>query len=1138
MTRATAPVLLAVLLLCTQGPLAGRFQEGAFAQRERAYRANNIGVAHLEQFDYPGANRFFREALGLAPGLAIARLNLAIAQLYAGESAAALPEARQAAELLPDTPNAHFVLGLIARAEDDLEAAAAAFRRVLELDPADAGARIHLGQIHLQQRQFQEALVPFEEALAAEPYNVTAAYNRALALTRAGQTEDGRQAMQRFETLRDSAYGVTYSQTYLGQGRYGEALASTGAEPELVDGAPPDLTFSEASDTFLPKADTTAPAPGSVGAVTLFDLDGDGDLDLLRAGTGGLEILINEGGRFTPAPARLAGIRIGPAAGVVAGDYDNDERPDLFVLRTDGHSLLRQRENGTFEDVTAGASMPPAVEGLAAAAFGDVDHDGDLDIVAAGTAIQLLRNNGNGTFTDMTREAGLTSLPGRAVGVAVIDFDNRRDADILVSVSGGAPILFRNMRDGTFRNWAKESGLPPGSHTAVAIGDLNKDGYTDIFLGREADAGVLAMSDGRGGFATRPAPPDARGALAAQFVDIDNDGLLDLLTLSADGPRLFRNLGGDKWDDITARSRLSDMQRGTGPLQSLALGDLDGDGDRDIVVRQADGSLRVWRNDRPDRTRSLAVRLTSRLSNRSALGSKVEVRAGSLRQSLDVVSSTPAVAPADIIFGLGRREAADVVRVLWPSGILQAETELPPPGTPGSPVFEITELDRKPSSCPYLFTWNGTSFEFVTDFLGGGEMGAWLAPAVWNQPDPDEYVRIRGDQLQPRNGRYELRLTNELEEAVFLDRVQLLAIDHAAGTEVHPNEGLRSLPRPPFRLTAVADGSPPVRAVDGKGRALLARISSLDRVYADTFAHLPIRGYAEPHELILDLGAAADDAVLLMTGWTDYAFSNDNVAASQGGTVMSPPALQVRDSQGDWRTVIQEIGFPVGRPQTVAVDLSKKFLSSSREVRIVTNMRIYWDQILVGRPDASSLRKARRLDPLSADLRWRGFSAEVTPDDREPYGYDYHRVSKTSPWKTMIGRYTREGDVRALVKGVDDLFVVSRPGDEIALSFAALPPPPAGQIRTFLLYAHGYSKEMNPRSAIPDTVAPLPFRGMSGYPYRADEHYPRTKRHREYLEKYNTRVVTRAIPSIDAAYNSEHSPGGAPAVHAEERTPR
>jgi hypothetical protein len=482
---------------------------------------------------------------------------------------------------------------------------------------------------------------------------------------------------------------------------------------------------------------------------------------------------------------------------------------------------------------------------------------------------------------------------------------------------------------------------------------------------------------------------------------------------------------------------------------------------------------------------------------------------------LDVPSSTPAVAPGDLVFGLGTRPAADVVRVLWPSGILQAETSLGAPTTGSPHTVEITELDRKPSSCPYLFTWNGTRFEFVTDVMGGGEMGAWLAPAMWNQPDPDEYVRIRGDQLQPRDGRYELRLTNELEEAMFLDRVQLLAVDHPEGTEVYPNEGLRSPPRPAFKLTATRGARPPVRAVDGQGRDVLPQLTAIDRRYADTFGLAPIRGYADPHELVLDLGPVSDRAVLLMTGWTDYAFSNDNVAASQSGTAMSPPSLQVKDAAGAWQTVIDEIGFPVGRPQTVVVDLAGKFLSPAREVRILTNMRIYWDQILVSsEPDRSPLT-VRRLEPLAADLRWRGFSAETTPDGREPYGYDYHRVSSLSPWKVMIGRYTREGDVRPLLRRVDDLFVISRPGDEIALSFRALPPVSAGRARTFLLYVHGYSKEMNPRSASPDTVMPLPFRAMSGYPYGPGEHYPRTKAHREYLERYNTRVVERAVPSID-----------------------
>jgi hypothetical protein len=255
---------------------------------------------------------------------------------------------------------------------------------------------------------------------------------------------------------------------------------------------------------------------------------------------------------------------------------------------------------------------------------------------------------------------------------------------------------------------------------------------------------------------------------------------------------------------------------------------------------------------------------------------------------------------------------------------------------------------------------------------------------------------------------------------------------------------------------------------------------------------------------------------LFLTGWTDYAWSSDNVAAAQAGKVMKPPALQVKDEKGIWRTVIEDIGIPVGRPQTVTVDLTGKFLGPDREVRILTNMRIYWDQILVDSSDGKLPLQSTRLDPARADLRWRGFSAEVTPDGREPLGYDYRRVSFTSPWKVMTGRYTREGDVRELLLKSDDMFVVSRPGDEISLSFnaSALPPLPAGWTRTFLLYADGYSKEMDINSASPDRLTPLPFHGMSRYPYSWPEHYPLTDERRRYIEKYNTRLVTSPVSSI------------------------
>jgi hypothetical protein len=176
-------------------------------------------------------------------------------------------------------------------------------------------------------------------------------------------------------------------------------------------------------------------------------------------------------------------------------------------------------------------------------------------------------------------------------------------------------------------------------------------------------------------------------------------------------------------------------------------------------------------------------------------------------------------------------------------------------------------------------------------------------------------------------------------------------------------------------------------------------------------------------------------------------------------------------------------------------------------------MRIYWDQILVDTSNAKAPVQMSRLEPSKADLRWRGFSAETTPDGREPFGYDYQRVTFTSPWKTMTGRYTREGDVRELLSRVDDMFVISRPGDEIALSFdaSALPALMPGWKRTFLLYADGYSKEMDLNSASPDQVMPLPFHGMKSYPYSARERYPMTRARHEYLEKYNTRVVRAPV---------------------------
>jgi Tfp pilus assembly protein PilF len=1076
--------------------------------REEAYRENNRGVALLEQFRQADAAEAFRKALALDASLAVARANLAIALLNVPDLSGAEREARQALAVLPKSPQGQYVLGLALRGLNRTEEAKAAFRAVLAIDPDDVGSHVNLGQLLLQDRAYDEAVAAFGAALAQEPHNGTALYNLGLALTRAGRADEGQKTLERFRALRDAGYGTFVGQNYPDQGRYAEAVASSGAEADLVDAAMPSVRFVDVTARAL--GDRRSAAGGRV---TLFDYDGDGDLDAFDVGPAGQALLRNQGGHFEDVTAGT-GLEAGKGGvGAVAGDADNDGRADLLVLRTTGTTLSRNDPQRGFVDVTIAAGLP-ADTAATAAALADFDHDGDLDVLLAGsgTPDRLLQNDGTAVFKDVSAAAGFAEARARVVAAVATDYDNGRDIDLLEAADDGPLRLYRNLRDGRFREVAGDVSLSQVTKArCLAVGDVNKDGYTDAFAG--ADAGdLLALSDGKGRFAVAPTPWGSAGTRAAQFIDYDGDGLLDVLTLGERGARLVRNLGS-RWVDATLAA-FGDLASRLGGA-TVASGDLDGDGDTDLLLRLP-GGIRCLENQGGDRKGSARVLLAGLVSNRGGVGAKIEMRAGSLRQKLETYAATPMPAPADVVFGLGGRGGADAIRVLWPAGILQTELAELASG-PKAALFDIHELDRKPSSCPYLYAWNGRRFEFVTDFMGGGEIGYFMAPGVWNEPDPVEYVRLTDEQLRPRDGRYELRVTNELEEVLFADHMALMAVAHPADVEVFPYEGMTEPPKPET-LFAVRNARLPIAAADDRGRDVLDRLAAMDRRYSDGFRLHRVRGYADPHALTLDLGSVPQRAVLLLAGWTDYAFSSDNVAAQQAGLAMAPPSLEVQDGSGAWVTAVAQVGIPVGRPQTVVVDLTGIWKSASRRVRIVTNMRIYWDQARVADVVEIPL-EPRTLEAGSATLRERGFSAEASPDGRQPFGYDYERVSLASPWKAFPGRYTRAGDVGELLAASDDAFVISRPGDEIALGFdaGALPALPPGWRRTFLLLADGFSKEMDINSATPHAMAPLPFHGMSRYPYEAPETYPMTEARAALMERYNTRVVRGPIPILDAA---------------------
>ncbi len=1089
-----------------------------FASSEEAYRVNNLGVALLEQYKHDEAVEQFRRALALKPNFQMAKINLAIA-LYNAQKLVEAKEAVAAALAeTPESPQANYILGLIWRTENDQQQSLAAFRRVVAIDAKDVGANVNIGQIFSQQRIYDEAIRYFQIAYDVEPYNTTAIYNLATALQRTGESGRATELLKTFQILRENGAGTSIGLNYLEQGRYAEAIASTGTESELIDETEPKLVFQETNVGFPVTRPTRSPMSRDA---VLFDMDGDNDQDIALVNPA--RLFRNNNGKFidaTAASGNYVRLKSDPASRIVAGDFDNDNLTDLFLVRDKSYSLYKNLGKGNFIDVTVKARIPAKMDLLPSltCAFVDVDHDGDLDIFVGGTGKsgnRLFRNNGDSTFIDYSAEAKIDRQT-LAVSVVPTDFDNRRDIDLLLLSAGEKPVLFRNLRDTTFRDVADETGLNQKSlWTCAAAGDFNKDTYVDFFFGKAGERGVFAISNGRGKFGMKDAPLGTESASTAQFLDYDNDGLLDLIAITPKGFVVSRNLG-DRWTD--ASNQIFKTTANFGNSSQMLSADIDGDGDVDLMTFDKRGTLRFLRNDGGNANNAEVLRLQGRASNKTAIGAKIDMRSGSLAQKLESYSASPAPAPSQTIFGLGKRVKPDAVRVIWSSGIVQSEIDFPVANAKNTTPFMIEELDRKPSSCPYLYTWNGERFVFITDFLGGGEMGNWAAAGVYHQPDSDEFVRITSDQLKERNGRYEIRVTNELEEVLFLDNVKLVAVEHAANTNVYPNEGLGIPTFGKRMLYPTENAKPPLSATGTDGKTISPKIQKLDRNFYDGFKSLPIRGYAEPHELTLNLDNRKNFSgrtLLLLTGWTDYAFSSDNVAASQSGKSLFLPYLQVKNSKGEWQTVIESIGISVGRPQTVVVDLTGKFSTESREVRIVTNFKTYWDKIEVDTSAENADIKTIELQPVQADLRERGFSTESITNGM--ISADYNKISFDGRWKYFAGKFTRFGDVGPLLSAVDDAFLISKTGDELVLSFAALPEPSAGRKYTFLLYADGYSKEMDINSGSPDTVFPLPFKGMTKYPYDSNEKYPMTEEKLKIYDLYNTRIVRSGPSRIETA---------------------
>jgi hypothetical protein len=726
----------------------------------------------------------------------------------------------------------------------------------------------------------------------------------------------------------------------------------------------------------------------------------------------------------------------------------------------------------------------------------------------------LWRNNGNKTFTEWTQQTGLAGSAA-SVGAIASDVNNDRAIDFVVTGLGKTPSVFLNQREGTFKTvtpWASEM---PGPTVGVASLDYNKDGWMDFAFTHWGTPGLSLWRDVDGKTFERVNLPDLdwmRGWGVAA-VDYDNDGFVDLVAVgeafNGDGRIvLLRNEGAAGFRDVTAAVGLDKvvLHRPRG----IVAFDFDGNGSVGLLITQAGLPPVLLRNNGGDRYNWIRVDLKGEADNRTGIGTKVEIYAGALQQKWEVTGSSGYLGqgPAQIVAGMGAERGVDVLRLLWPTGVLQDEMEIP-----AHKNEVVQEIDRRGSSCPIVFAWNGEKYEFLGDMLGPGILGHWVAPDKRNTPDPDEYLKVNGAQLTAKDGKFEFRMVEPMEELDYLDQARLIAVDHPADVEVYPNERFMSEPPfPKFQVIASAGARPLAGAWDDKSKSILPQLAERDKKYVTNFgADLPYAGFAQMHTIELDLGEwdPANPLRLLMDGWIDYFSASSMYAAWQAGMTPIPPYVEAQDDSGKWVNVIDDLGFPAGLERTMVADLTGKLPAGTRYIRITTNLRIYWDRIRVDNSPRDTAFKTTEVPLAGAKLAFRGYPKYVEGKPANDLTYVYEEVSATGPYARQTGNYTRYGDVTDLVKKTDDEYVIYGSGDEVSVTFDAtkLPDLPDGWTRDYFFFSDGYAKDMDFYAANGDTVAPLPFHTTATYPYPKGTAYPLDAAHLKYMLEYNTRGI-------------------------------
>lgn len=1145
-------VILFLLICALVLPFAGCRPSAAPPARTSSeytelVRSFYIGLAALQVGHDVQADSKLAQFTKLAPSEPAGWANWGMLALRQRNFDTAAERLQRARDLAPENDQIYYLLGLLESSRGETAKAIAALRKAVELNSANLIAIYKLAEEVEREGNESgstEVQMLLQKILTAQPDNLAALLELSRVAAKRGDAETLKSAVAKITArssawppevqqqvvsvaasanagdLRAAATSTTFLRNVLVRvPEYRRSLAAI--KPPPGEEAVPFTHFlrlespvfkAAAADTALkftpePLANAGTDRWNWMGAISL---SGTG-LPVV-ATANGREVRLTSGANF-PFPGGPSGAPPLPD-GILPIDFSYDFKTDLVLAGSGGVRLMRQVDPKSFTDVTAQTKLPASI--LGASYLGswaaDIEADGDLDVVL-GTKDSIplaLRNNGDDTFVDIHPFPGVSGLTGFAWG----DVDADGDPDAGLIDGAGKLHVFSNERQGQFRERPLPTDLPPVR--TINIEDANNDGVLDL-VAVQADGIVTQISDKNEGqewvtaevARLNNAPKYLEGTFRLRIADLDNNGGNDLLLASSSAPAAAGNIaGGLVWlkDELNKFGAMNDA---VGPALVFDATDLNGDGRLDLLGLSADGQPVQainhgsknyhWQVVRP---RAVQAAGDQRI-NPFGVGGEMEIRSGLL------VQKQPITGPL-IHFGLGDQTSADVIRIVWPNGTVRAQFEV-------KADQEVVAEQLLKGSCPFLFAYNGKEMEFVKDSVPwSSAIGLRINTLGTARVEAtEEWYKIGGDQLVPRDGYYDLRVTAELWETYYYDHLALMTVDHPVGTDIFVDERF-VIPPAKLEITTVATPRKVASAVDDRGQDVTNVVSALDGNYLDTFGRGTHQGVTRDHYVEVDLGSEPPQTGplwLIAQGWMHPTDSSVNVAISQGQHEQARGlSLEVPDGSDGWVVARPNLGFPAGRKKICLFDLTNVFRPGTpRRLRLRTTLEVYWDALewAQGLPDVAL--KTTRLNLDTADLHYRGYSVINKANDSSPEVPDYNQLASSKQvWRDLVGYYTRFGDVRELLAGIDDRYVIMNAGDEMSFRFAAPAPPPAGWVRDYLIIGDGWIKDGDYNSTFSKTVQPLPYHAKQEYttpPGRLEDEWV-YRRHPEDWHKYHTRYVT------------------------------